>query len=243
MRRTTCTRDLNWRVPCDFCNMRAMPKKARKPSAPKPAKKAAVPRQPAVVMARKPRHVRERAQVDVAKADATLFADLTEGERADALRNVLEDERLREMAKVGRYRVVTVEPLVVKPPEPLAGRRLARVIVFDYAGDRCVDACVDLDNGAVCHVGVTSGQPFLSQEEEAAASAVAMRDERVTKALAPGEAPQSVMHYWSRRKTDIAYQRRSAAVLFGPVGDRPSLIAVVDVMDGSVIEVVPAEQW
>src|SRR5262245_5273260 len=221
-----------------------MPKKARKPAAPRPAKKAAAAaRVPAVVMARKPRHVRERAQVDVAQADATLFADLTEGERADALRNVLEDERLREMAKVGRYRVVTVEPLVVKPPEPLAGRRLARVIIFDYAADRCIDACVDLDNGAVCHLGASNAQPFLSAEEEAAAITVAQRDERVQKMLAPGESANGVMHYWSRRKTDLAWRRRSAAVLFGPAGERPSLVAVVDVMDRVVTDVVPAEQW
>src|SRR5262245_13765778 len=213
-----------------------MPKKARKPAAPRPAKKAAAAaRVPAVVMARKPRHVRERAQVDVAQADATLFADLTEGERADALRNVLEDERLREMAKIGRYRVVTVEPLVMKPPEPLSGRRLARVIIFDYAGDRCVDACVDLDNGAVCHVGVTNAQPFLSPEEEAAAIAGASRDERVTRSLAPGDGPVTVLHYWSRKKTDIAVQRRSAAVLFGPAAGRPTQIVVVDVMDSVVI--------
>jgi hypothetical protein len=220
--------------------MRAMPK-ARKPAAPKPAKKTARP--PAVVLARKPRHVRERAQADVAQADATLFADLTEGERADALRNVLEDERLREVAKVGRYRVVTVEPLVVKPPEPLAGRRLARVIIFDYAGDRCIDAAVDLDNGAVCHLGASNAQPFLSPEEEAAAIGAAMKDERVVKSLAPGEGATAVMHYWSRRKTDIAYKRRSAVVLFGQPGERPSLVVVVDVMDLMVIDVVPAEQW
>ena len=220
--------------------MRAMPK-ARKPAPPKPAKKTAA--RPTVVVARKPRNVRERAQVDVAQADATLFADLTEGERADALRNVLEDERLREVAKVGRYRVVTVEPLVVKPPEPLAGRRLARVIIFDYAGDRCIDACVDLDNGAVCHLGASNAQPFLSAEEEASAIASAQRDERVLKSLGPGEGPVSVMHYWSRRKTDLAFKRRSAAVLFGPPAGRPTLIAVVDVMDGVVIEVVPPEQW
>ena len=221
--------------------MRAMPK-ARKPAAPKPAKKSAA-RAPAVVLARKPRHVRERAQVDVAQADASLFADLTEGERADALRNVLEDERLREVAKVGRYRVITVEPLVVKPPEPLAGRRLARVIIFDYAGDRCIDAAVDLDHGAVCHLGASNAQPFLSADEEAAAIAVSLKDDRVQKALGPGEGPTSVMHYWSRRKTDLAYRRRSAVVLFGEPAGRPSLIAVVDVMDGVVTEVVPAEQW
>jgi hypothetical protein len=70
---------------------------------------------------------------------------LTAGEIADALRTLTEDRRVATMAKVGRYRVIATEPLVVKPPNPLAGHRLARVVVYDYAADRCVDACVDLD--------------------------------------------------------------------------------------------------
>jgi hypothetical protein len=51
------------------------------------------------------------------------------------------------------------------------------------------------------------------------------------------------MHYWSRRDTDIAYRRRSAAVLFGQSGARPSLVAVVDLLDSQVTELVPGEQW
>jgi hypothetical protein len=97
-----------------------------------------------------------RLQSDVAYADPRLFEPLSEGERADAIRTLLEDERLREMAKVGRYRVITVEPLVTKPPDPVAGRRLARAVIYDYAADRCVDVCVDLDRGAVCHVSFST---------------------------------------------------------------------------------------
>lgn len=176
-------------------------------------------------------------------ADAGLFAPLTEGERADALRCLLEDERLRAMAKVGRYRVITVEPLVVKPPEPLANRRLARVVIYDYAADRCVDACVDLDRGAVCFVGQSTAQPMLSRDEEHDAIAIALRDERVTRGLRAGDAPVAVMHYWSHKVVDLAYRRRSAAVLFGQPGTRPNIVAVVDLIDGVVGEVVPAEQW
>src|SRR4051812_33016200 len=42
-----------------------------------------------------------RVTVDVRLADPLLFAPLTEGERADAVRSLLEDERLRGLAKVG----------------------------------------------------------------------------------------------------------------------------------------------
>jgi hypothetical protein len=192
---------------------------------------------------RKPRSSKAAAQARVERADATLFAPLTDGERADALRTLLEDERLRELAKVGRYRVITVEPLVVKPPEPLAGRRLARVVIYDYAGDACVDACVDLDRGAVCHVSRSSAQPMLSREEETEAILVATRDARVEKARAPGDVPLGVMHYWSRRVMDLAYHRRSAAVVFGPRSAPPTLVAIVNLVEGSVIDVVPAEQW
>jgi hypothetical protein len=51
------------------------------------------------------------------------------------------------------------------------------------------------------------------------------------------------MHYWSRRKADLSNRRRSAAVLFGAPGERPALVAVVDVMDAVVVDVVPGEQW
>src|SRR5262245_53780955 len=76
--------------------------------------------------------------------DPALFDPLTEGERADALRVLTEDRRLATMAKVARYRVVAVEPLVLKPPNALFGRRIARVVAYDYAAARCVAALVDL---------------------------------------------------------------------------------------------------
>jgi hypothetical protein len=184
-----------------------------------------------------------RISADVRLADPTLFAPLTEGERADAIRGLLEDERLRGLAKVGRYRVITVEPLVVKPPEPLAGRRLARVVVYDYASDKCVDACVDLDRGAVCHVSTSSAQPMLSREEEAEAVAIADADPRVNEARPPGAVASATLHYWSLRQVDFAYRRRSAAVLYGLPGARPKLVAVVSLVDREVVTIVPAEKW
>src|SRR4051812_9629397 len=155
---------------------------------------------------------------DVTEADPTLFDPLTPGETADALRTLIEDRRLSSMAKVGRYRVICTEPLVVKPPHWMAGHRLARVVVYDYAADRCIDACIDLDAGVVAHLELTKSQPMLSPDEEAIAISVAMSDERVHGKLGMGEGPMSTMHYWGRTQGDLAWARRSAAVIFGRSG-------------------------
>lgn len=176
-------------------------------------------------------------------ADIYLFSTLSEGERADALRTLIEDKRLANMAKVGRYRVIAVEPLVVKPPHSLTGHRLARVAIYDYAADRSVDASVDLDDSRVDHLQISKAQPMLAREEEAAAVGIALHDERVKSQLSLGDEPQVAMHYWSRREADLAYTRRSAAVLFGQAGGRPSFVAVVDLLDGMVTELVQGDQW
>ena len=176
-------------------------------------------------------------------ADASLFDPLTPGEIADALRTLTEDRRLSSMAKVGRYRVICTEPLVVKPPHWMAGHRLVRVVAYDYAADRAVDACVDLDAGVVAHLELTRGQPMLSRDEEAHAVSIAMVDERVREKLALGDVPQVTMHYWGRTPSDLAYGRRSAAVVFGRADGHASVVAVVDLIDGQVTQVVPAEQW
>src|SRR5262249_41328270 len=157
--------------------------------------------------------------------DPALFHPLTEGERADALRILTEDRRLSNMAKVARYRVVAVEPLVLKPPHALFGHRLARAVAFDYASDRSVEALIDLDAGAVAHLQLTQSQPALGPEEESAAVAIALDDDRVKRELGLGDQPQAALHYWSRRDTELAWSRRSAAVLFGPPGARPRLVA------------------
>jgi len=181
--------------------------------------------------------------MDVRYADPQLFDPLTPGEVADALRTLTEDRRLGSMAKVGRYRVISTEPLVVKPPHWMAGHRLARVVAYDYASDRSVDACVDLDAGVVAHLEMSKSQPMLSRDEEALAVSIALVDERVSSKLELGDVPQVTMHYWGRSPTDIAYQRRSAAVVFGRTDGHPSLVAVVDLLDNTVIQVVPAEMW
>ena len=176
-------------------------------------------------------------------ADPTLFTPLTEGERADALRVLTEDKRLSQMAKVGRYRVISVEPLTVKPPSARSSRRLARVVIYDYASDRAVDASVDLDASEVAALRFSRSQPMLAREEEAAAISIALADDRVKAGLGLGDEAQIAMHYWSDRDTDLAFTRRSAAVMFGPPGNRPSLVAVVDLLDAQVTDVVPASHW
>ena len=181
--------------------------------------------------------------VDVAKSDAELFGPLSEGERADALRALTQDSRLARMASVGRYRVIAVEPVAIKPPHPLSGKRAARVVIYDYAGDCSVDGCVDLDSSQVSFLKISRAQPMLAREEEAAAIAIAMSDERVKRQLSLGDEPRVAAHYWSRSDSSISFSRRSAAVIFGRVDSAPSLVAVVDLLDNLVCEIVPASQW
>jgi Cu2+-containing amine oxidase len=180
---------------------------------------------------------------EIAHADPALFDPLTAGEAADALRTLTEDRRLTAMAKVGRYRVTCAEPLVVKPPHWMAGHRLARIVVYDYAADRTVDACIDLDAGVVTHLDVTRAQPMLSRDEEALAVSIAMVDERVRAQLALGDVAQSTLHYWGRGPEDLAFARRSAAVVFGRADGHASLVAIVDLLENEVTRVVPAERW
>ena len=176
-------------------------------------------------------------------ADPALFAPLSEGERADALRILTEDKRLANMAKVGRYRVIAVQPFPTKPPNPLAGRRVVRVVAYDYASDRCVEATIDLDKSVVDTLSTSRSQPMLSIEEEDTAINVALASDEVKDKLQLGDIPLAAMHYWSWRETDLAYSRRSAAVLFGQHGARPSLVVVVDLLDNQIAEVVPGAHW
>jgi hypothetical protein len=214
-------------------------KQAKGKAKPAPAKKSAPNGKPAKPAAAKGR----RVAADVKFSDASLFDPLTPGETADALRTLIEDRRVASMAKVGRYRVICTEPLVVKPPHWMAGHRLARVVAYDYAADRAVDACVDLDAGIVAHLELNKGQPMLSRDEEAIAISVALTDDRVRGKLQMGDAAQSVMHYWGRTPSELAFSRRSAAVIFGRGGGHASLIAVVDLIEQVVTQVVPAELW
>ena len=230
-----------------MCIVRAMakkPVKAKGKPAAKPSKPAA-PRtgKPAAAPPKGKKTAATALALDVIASDASLFAPLTPGEVADAVRTLMEDRRVHGMAKVGRYRVIAAEPLVVKPPHWMAGHRLARVVVYDYAADRCVDACVDLDAGVVAHLDVSKAQPMLSREEESVAMSVAVIDDGVREKLSLGDEPLIAMHYWGKDASDVAYERRSAAVVFGRAGGHPSLVAVVDLLDNTVTAVVPAAQW
>ena len=70
-----------------------------------------------------------------------------------------------------------------------------------------------------------------------------LSDDRVRAKLALGDGPQSTMHYWGRNDQDLAFARRSAAVVFGRADGQSSLVVVVDLIDNTVTQVVPAEQW
>jgi Cu2+-containing amine oxidase len=212
------------------------PVKTAKPVKSKPKSKVPA-RAPA------PRARSSDTPADVEAADPALFDPLTQGEIADAIRTLTEDRRLSSMAKVGRYRVICSEPLVVKPPHWMAGHRLARIVVYDYAADRAVDACVDLDAGVVAHLELTRAQPMLSRDEEALAVSVAMVDARVREKLALGDTAQASLHYWGRGSDDLAFARRSAAVVFGRPDGHASVVAIVDLLENMVTQVVPAEHW
>jgi Cu2+-containing amine oxidase len=233
-----------WSVSCDFDIVRAMPAKRVAKAKPAVARKSSSSKDKA-----KPartgtgKAARAKGRADLAAADPALFAPLTPGEVADALRTLTEDRRVATMAKVGRYRVVASEPLVVKPPHWMAGHRLARMVIYDYSNDRAVDACVDLDAGVVAHLEINKAQPMLSRDEEATAISVAVTDDRVREKLSLGDEPQCAMHYWGKDASDLSYTRRSAAVIFGRSGGHPSLVAVVDLIDNLVTSVVPASQW
>jgi len=216
------------------------PVKAAKPAKSKP--KVATSR-PKAAASRAIGPARPSKAPDIIHADATLFDPLTPGEVADALRTLTEDRRLSSMAKVGRYRVICTEPLVVKPPHWMAGHRLVRVVVYDYAADRAVEACVDLDAGVVAHLELTRGQPMLSRDEEALAVSIAMVDDRVRAKLTLGDVPQSTLHYWGRSKEELAFAQRSAAVVFGHADGHASIVAIVDLLENTVTQVVPAELW
>jgi hypothetical protein len=180
---------------------------------------------------------------DVFYADPALFAPLSVGERSDAVRVLSEDNRLANMVKIGRYRVIAAEPLAVKPPHPDAGSRLARVVCFDYAASKSVEATVNLDSSCVIDITISDAQPMLSLEEENTAVAIALTDENIGDRLSLGDEPVAVMHYWSDRQADLAHSRRSAAVLFGRPGRPPSWVAVVDLVDQSITEFVTAANW
>ncbi len=223
---------------------RGAPKRAARPPARSPASSKKAPaKAPAKAAKPSAKAVGKRGVSPDTAADPGLFSPLTAGETADALRTLAEDRRLTGMYKVGRYRVITSEPLVVKPPHWMANHRLARVVVYDYAADRCVDACVDLDAGVVAHLDINKNQPMLAREEEAVAVSVATADLRVRELLAIGDEASAALHYWGKDPSELAYSRRSAAVIFGRPGGHPTLVAVVDLLDNSVTHVVPASQW
>lgn len=158
-------------------------------------------------------------------------------ENAAALRILLDDEMMRSIARIGRFRVLANQTVVAEPPDPLAGHRLAWIDLVDYERDRSVKACVDLDRGDVASLRCAPGEHRLAPAEEAEALDVALADRRVAGSLSLGDLPQAILH------VGASDAHRTAAVLFGCKGASPSIVAVVDLARSVVTRVVPAERW
>ena len=169
-----------------------------------------------------------------------LFQPLTPGEKAMATRVLLEDPRVASMAKVGRYQVISAEPWVpkLKKSKP---KRAAKLVVYDYALNKTIQAFIDIENIKIDKLIQNSSQPMLSKEEECKAIKIASSDSQIASALAKDESLQAVLHYWSSKESEQSYNQRSAALVFGD--KEPTLVAIVNLNNASVIDVVPAHKW
>src|SRR5258708_14618524 len=97
--------------------------------------------------------------------------------------------------------------------------------------------------GCVWHRERTRGQPGLPREGEAPAVWIATADLHVREKLAISDIAMTTLHYWGRAPADLAFARRSAAVVFGRNDGHATLVVVVDLIDHAVTQVVPAELW
>jgi hypothetical protein len=156
--------------------------------------------------------------------------DEVEAERALGI--LLGDEMMRGIARGGRFRVCSNQALTA----PLPGRRLRGIDLVDYASDRAVTACVDLDRGGVEALRCAPAEARLAPAEEDEALEVALADRRVAAGIALGDQPQSIVHAGSGG-------HRAAAVTFGTPRCAPSLVAIVDLARRTVTRVGPADAW
>ena len=159
---------------------------------------------------------------------------------ARALEILLGNDMMRSIARAGRYRVRTNDPLAVHPPDPLAGRTVRFIELIDYASDRSVSARVDLDRQEVALLRCVPAGARLAPAEEDDAIALALADRRVAQGLSLGDRPQSIVHVGPRAG---APPHRSAAVTFGARRRAPSLVAVVDLARRTVTRVLPPDRW
>lgn len=169
--------------------------------------------------------------------------ELTEVARADALRILMGDGMMREIARVGRFRVIANEPLAPTAADPRGARRLFGIDIVDYNSDRSVTACVDLDRGDVASLRCGPALPRLAPEEEAEALSVALADRRVAEGIRLGDAPRSILHVGSRTAGEDGPPHRAAVVVFGAPKGPATLIAIVDLARGAVTAILPPEQF
>ena len=181
-----------------------------------------------------------RRQSPKSSTQEECFLPLTQGEKASATRLLLEDPRLASMAKVGRYQVISAEPWIKKSKQK-KGSRSAKILVFNYASNKTLHAFIDLQEGKIVKLVQDGSQPMLSPEEECRATKIALLDQRVSTEISGNQKPLAVLQYWSSKESDLSYNQRSAALVFGDKG--PTLVAIVNLNSASVIDVVPNHKW
>jgi hypothetical protein len=159
-------------------------------------------------------------------------------EADEALHILLADEMMKSIARGGCYRVRVNDRLGVESPDPLAGRRLRFIDLVDYASDREVTACVDLDRSSLTSLRCRPAEARLAPAEEADALTVALADRRVAAGIALGDQPQSIVRVGG---AGAEPHHRSAAVTFGAARSTPSLVAIVDLARRSVTKILPHE--
>ena len=159
-------------------------------------------------------------------------------EADEALHILLADEMMRSIARGGCYRVRVNDRLGVESSDPQAGRRVRFIDLVDYASDREVTACVDLDRSTITSLRCRPAEARLAPAEEADALSVALADRRVAAGIALGDRPQSIVRVGG---AGTEPHHRSAAVTFGTPRSAPSLVAIVDLARRAVTKILPHE--
>lgn len=152
---------------------------------------------------------------------------LTAAERQTAERVARAEARVTEGLGPGRYKLIYVEFLALKPEDPKQAvegpgapiqiGRHAEVLFYRYDGDLGVRVVVDLAQEVVRDVSRVDGQAVpVSEEEVAEAGELALHDEAVFQRLGPERREYKIegMRILATRESDPCYRHRCLDLLF-----------------------------
>jgi hypothetical protein len=151
---------------------------------------------------------------------------LTAAEREAAERVARAEARVTELLGPGRYKLISVEFLALKPEDPRLATetdgpiqigRHAEVLFYRYDGDVGVRVVVDVAQETVRDVSRVDGQAVpLSEEEVVEAGELALHDETVIGRLGPDRRQYKIegMRILATRESDPCYRHRCVDLLF-----------------------------